>query len=156
MVGRIYTVSFSAVSVGAVQDLIAVYAGTMAFAVHMIELDQVTATAVNNLNITHKRLPATVTAGSGGTSVTPVPLRSTNAAATVTAHCNDTTQATTSGTAAILAAHAVNVINGYLYLPPEADRPVIAPSQAFVLSLNSAPASGSYVMSGTITIEELF
>jgi hypothetical protein len=154
--GRIYAVSFAAVSVGAVQDLFALYAGTMGFKVHMIELDQVTATAVNNLQLTHKRLPATVTAGSGGTSVTPVPLSSTNAAATVTAHCNDTTQATTSGTAAVLAAHAWNVINGYLYLPPEADRPVIAPNQAFVLSLNSAPSAGSYVTSGTITFEELF
>lgn len=55
--------------------------------------------AEENLRITIQRFPATVTVGSGGSAVTPVTMSSPDAAAGFTARCNDTTVATTSGTA---------------------------------------------------------
>lgn len=56
-------------------------------------------TAEENIRISIIRLPATVTVGSGGSAVTPVPLDDVDSAAAFTARCNDTTVATTSGTA---------------------------------------------------------
>lgn len=50
-----------------------------------------------SVRLTARRLAATVTIGSGGSSVTPVANDSADAAAGFTARCNDTTVATTSG-----------------------------------------------------------
>lgn len=153
---RIYSVSFNGVSVSAVQDLLAVYAGlSMAFEVHSIQIGQVTQTAVEAVRISLNRLPATVTSGSGGTAPTPQKLANSDAAATITARVNDTTQATTNGTSATLLADTFNLVNGYQWIFPPDDRPVCGPSQAIVLSLDSAPAA-SRTMSGTIIVEELF
>lgn len=155
MTKRVYTISFEAVAVTAVQDLIAVYAGaSMPFEVHAIQLGQITATVVGNLNLSLKRLPATVTAGSGGGAGTLVAASPSDAAATVTARINDTTQATTSGTVAKVLVDVYNVINGYQWIFPPDDRPECGLNQAIVLSLDTAPGS-SETMSGTLTIAEL-
>ncbi|HLZ10232.1 MAG TPA: hypothetical protein VKT80_16705, partial [Chloroflexota bacterium] len=65
-----------------------------------------------------------------------------------------TTQATAT-TSATLHADVMNVVNGYQWIFPPDDRPVIQPSQAAVLSLDTAPGSAE-TMSGTIVIGELF
>lgn len=151
---RTYTVSFAGVSVSAIQDLIAVYAGaSMAFELHSITIGQITATSVGNLRLSVQRIPATVTAGSGGTSTTPRRGLPGDSAPTVTARINDTTQATTSGTKEQLHADAFNVVNGYQWVWPPDDRPVITPNQAVSLSLDTAPGSAE-VMSGTMVIAE--
>jgi len=67
--------------------------------------------AEENIRISILRLPATVTPGSGGSTPTPQPMDSNNAAAGFTARCNDTTVATTSGTAATLGEMAWNERN---------------------------------------------
>jgi hypothetical protein len=56
-------------------------------------------TAEEAVRLSIIRLPATDTVGSGGSAVTPVPLDDIDAAAGFTARCNDTTVATTSGSA---------------------------------------------------------
>jgi hypothetical protein len=43
---------------------------------------------------------------------------------------------------------------GYLWLPPEADRPIIKPGEAFIVSLDTAPSS--VVASGTLVFRELY
>lgn len=58
--------------------------------------------AEENIRLSVIRLPATLTSGSGGTPVTPVPLDAADAAAGFTAECNNTTVATTSSTAVTL------------------------------------------------------
>jgi hypothetical protein len=151
---RVYTMEFSGVAVSAVQDLLAIYTGVKAIRVHEVVLGQTTATTTGNLGITLKRMNATVTSGSGGAAGVIVPINPGDAAATVTGRTNDTTQATAT-TDNVLRGDVVNVLNGYQYLPPPDDRPVIEPSGAFVVSLNTAPAS-SETFSGTITFEELF
>ena len=153
---RVYTMQFNNVSVSAAQDLLAIYTGAAkAIAIHEVTLGQVTATTVGNLRLTLKRLPPTVTSGSVGAAGVINPVNPGDAAATVTGRTNDTTQATTTGTPAILKGDVVNVLNGYQYLPPPEDRPVIGLSSAFIVSLDSAPGSAE-AMSGTITFEELF
>lgn len=152
---RVYTVSFQNVSVSAVQDLIAIYSGSSgAFEVHEFVLGQITATTVGNLRLRVRRLPTTVTSGSGGTTPTPGKVRSGDSNATVTAHVNDTTQATTSGTAIDVRSDVYNPINGYQYMPPPEDRCAANPSEAIVFSLDTAPASAE-TMNGTAVVAEM-
>lgn len=151
---RTYSVSFAGVSVSAVQDLIAVYCGaSMGIELHGIVIGQITGVSVQNLRISVKRLPATVTAGSGGAAPTPQKMGRGDAAATATAHVNDTTQATTSGTAAVLHADVFNTINGYQFFWPPNDQPTFGLSEAAILSLDTAPTG--MTMSGTLIFAEL-
>lgn len=152
---RVYTIEFANISVSAVQDLIAATAtANMAFEVHEVAIGFLS-TAIQNLRVSLKRLPVTVTAGSGGSAATPQKTNNGDAAATVTGRVNDTTQATTSGTPSIVRGDVINTVNGFLYQPAKDDRIVIAPSQAFIVSLDTAPSSAINV-SGTLTFAELF
>ncbi len=153
---RVYTMQFNNVAVSAVQDLLALYPGAnMAIKIHEVVLGQITATVIGNLRVTLKRLPATVSSGSGGAAGTIQAINPDDSAATTTGRTNDTVQATTGGTAQIMRGDIYNVLNGYVFLPPIEDRPIIKPSQAFIVSLDGAP-SAAETMSGTIVFEELF
>lgn len=155
MAGRTYNITFGNVSVSAVQDLIAVYAGsTMAFEVIGFGLSPCN-TTVENLQINLKYLPATVTAGSGGSAPTPQRDDVTDAAATVTAQVNDTTQATTNSTATYFLRDGWNEVNGFEFFFPAAGCPKAKPSTAIVLELATAPG-GTRTVSGWMKIRELF
>ena len=154
--GRLYTVEFNNVAISAAQDLFSILAtSNMAFAVHAIELGQKTLTAWEAREVTIQRFPATVTQGSGGSSYTPAKLGPNDAAATLTAHVNDTTLATTSGSAAILFARAWELLNGFFWMPPPESRPIVAPGQALIVRLGTAP-SASMTGSGYCVVEELY
>ena len=156
MTGRMYSISFTDVSVSAAQDLINITATSgMAFKIHRIEGAQRTLTAWEAKPLKLVRFPATVTAGSGGSTVTPVKLNNGDAAATVTAHANDTTAMTTSGTSTVMLTEDFVFLNGFLVVFTPDERPVIAPSQGVALNLPVAP-SGATSMSFTFLIEELF
>lgn len=153
--GRVYECGFNAVSVSAVQDLFSIQStANMAFKVVEIVLGQVTVTTIENLRMTFKRFSGAYTIGSGGTAVTPQKHNFGDAAATATVRANDTTQLT-GGTSVILRPEVYNEINGYQYLAIPDKEIIIAPSQAFVLSLDIAPGSAR-VMNGSITFEELY
>ena len=156
MTGRMYSINFLDVSVSATQDLINITSTAgMAFKIHRIELGQRSLTAWESKPVRLLRMPVTVTAGSGGTAVTPAKLNNGDAAATVTARANDTTAMTTSGSSAILMARDWEFLNGFLVVFTPDERPVIAVSQGVALNLPTAP-SGATLVSGTILIEELF
>jgi hypothetical protein len=88
-------------------------------------------------------LPATVTAGSGGTAVTPVDCdRRANTTAGFTARCNDSTVATTSGTAATqeeLAWNERNTPCEFRWLD-EREMPNCANAEALVVRCQTAVA----------------
>ena len=154
--GRIYTIPFRNVSVSAVQDMIAAYAGaSMAIELVSLSIGQITQTAVELLQISIKRLPATVSTGSGGSSATPVPDNDTDADATFTARVNDTSQATSSGTVVYPMPDVLNEVNGYQWIWPEKARPSCKPGEALIASLDSAPPAGR-TMSGSMKVKELF
>lgn len=100
------------------------------------------------------RLPATVTVGSGGSAVTPNPISTNDAAAGFTARGNDTTLATTSGTALTHHADGFNVRVPYVWLPPPEHRIIVANAQAVVVRLNLAP-NDSINLSFTAIVREL-
>lgn len=65
--------------------------------------------AEEGLRLSIIRLGATVTSGSGGSAVTPVPLDDADAAAGFTAEANNSTVATTSGTSTTIEESAWNI-----------------------------------------------
>lgn len=105
------------------------------------------------LRIKVMRLPATVTSGNG-TSVTPRPMQTANAAAGTTCEYNGTTVATTSGTAVDLHADCFNVRSGYqLWWTPET-APQFVNAEACIVRMMST-VNDDVTMSGTLYFEEL-
>lgn len=154
--GRTYAVSFAGVSVAAIQDLIAIYCGgSMAIEVHGLTIGQITGTTVQNLRISLKRLAAAVTSGSGGATASPVKMVRGDAAPTVTARVNDTTQATSASSSVKLLDDVFNIVNGYQFFFPPNDIPTIGLSEAVVLSLDSAPTPSALLISGTLYFAEI-
>jgi len=151
--GRVYTVSSSA-SVSAAEDLLSIYTGARAVRLHGFTIGQTSSATVGNLAISVKRIGGTLTNGTGGTTPTPVPVQPNDVAATITAHANDTGQASGT-TTVVLLRDAYNPINGYLHLPPEDDRFVAGPNQILVISLDAAPSPGQTTLT-TADVEELF
>jgi hypothetical protein len=99
------------------------------------------------------RIPATVTVGSGGTAMTPNPLNTSDTAAGFTARVNDTTKATTSGTALVIHADGMNQRIPYIFTPPPEHRLIVANTQAAVFRLNTTPAD-SITLNGTMYVRE--
>lgn len=155
--GRVYSVSSADVSVSATQDLLNLTAtANMAFKLLRFECGQRSlATTWEAKPIRFRRVPATVTAGSGGSAVTPRPYNNGDAAATVTARANDTTAMTSSGTIVDLLTDMFVFFNGFLWVSTPRDEIIIAPSQGLAINMPTAP-SGATNISCTAVIEEMF
>jgi hypothetical protein len=155
-IGRIYTISFSKISVSSVQDLWNVAAtSSMAFELHSINLGAEGVSAAEEVTISISRLTATVTNGTGGSSVTPASISPTQTGATVTARRNDsTTRASTSGSTTNLFYDTWQLTNGYIYQWAPEDRLQFSLSQNMIIGLETAPAA-SHNVSGSITVAEL-
>lgn len=150
---RTYTAQSNNVSVSAVQDLISLQTtSAMVMEIDELSLGQITATTIGNLRCSFKRFSGGYSIGSAGTSATPRPHVFGDSAAIVTARMNDTAQ-TSGGTSVTLDSDALNVINGYTKLAAPEDRWSFTISQAFVWSLDSAPASAE-TMSVKATFRE--
>lgn len=151
---RPYEVTFENVLVSAAQDLVTILgAAGKIVRVLRIWVSSVDTTLVTSqqIQIRGRFLPATVTAGSGGSTPTPRPTDPGDAAASFTAHANDTSKTTTSGTAATVEENGCHLYQGYdktLARPP-----VVGPSEAFVFELLST-VSGTVHMSGGVEVEE--
>lgn len=138
---RAYSAQTNNVSVTAVQDLVSIQTtASMVMEIDELATGQITATTIGNLRCTFKRFTGAYAIGSGGTSITVRPHVFGDSAATCTARGNDTVQ-TASGTSATLDTDVINVVNGYNKLPAPEDRWSFTISQAFVWSLDSAPAA---------------
>ena len=153
---RIYTVETTNVSVAAAQDLCQVIGA----AGKIVRVRRVFVGATNTTLVTAQALslnatflPATVTNGSGGSSPTFKPLDPGDAAASVTAKANNTTPATTNGTAVVLQAWGVHIFAGLDFTFPADARPVIGPSESFVFGLLST-VTGTVNLSMVVEVEE--
>jgi hypothetical protein len=67
--------------------------------------------AEESLRISVIRMAATVTSGSGGSAITPVPMDSADTAAGCSVECNNATVATTSGTSTVMEEYGWNERN---------------------------------------------
>ena len=90
--------------------------------------------------------------GSGGSSVTPVPMSVTDAAFGGTCEANNTTQAGT-GTIVVLHADGWNIRSPYIWLPPDKLQPELTGSERMTVEVVAAPAD-SITCSGTCWMEE--
>jgi len=153
--GRNYVVTFEQVAVSAVQDLLQIKGA----AGKMLRIKRVwwgsTDTAIPTSQMISTRcryLPAAVTDGSGGSSPTPAAFDPGTGAASFTAKANNTTKATSSGTAITMEESGDHIYNGYSRA--FADPPAVGPSESFVFELLST-VSGTVHLSGGAEVEEL-
>jgi hypothetical protein len=152
---RQYKVTFEDVSVSAAQDLLQIKGA----AGKMLRILRVWAGATDTtiptsqmLKYRCRFLPVTVTDGSGGSTPTPQKVDNGDAAATFTALANNTSKATTNGTAATIeegSAHVYSVYDQSFLRPPP-----VGPSQSLVFELLSTP-SGTLHLSGGADVEEV-
>jgi len=150
---RAYTVKFEKVAVAAIQDLFAIIGGAGKIVrltgFNLSDVDNTPPTA-QMLALRASYLPATVTAGSGGSTPTPAPVDHGDAAATFTAAANNTTQATSSG--------KITLWEGgchlYAGIDFDFDPPILVnPSTTAVIELITTPGA-SLTVSGTARCTE--
>jgi hypothetical protein len=151
---RVYTVPIQATNVGtAVQDVFSLLPGAAhGIKIHHIHLEaNVTAEAA--LQMRFKRGTATVTQGSGGAAVTPVPVDPNDAGAATVVHVSDTTQATTTGAFTTLAGFFWDVALPFDHLPVPEDRETCNANQVLILDL---PTTATLtVVSGYVKFSEV-
>lgn len=157
--GRMYSVPFAGVAVTAQQDFFEITSGSARVCVvHSIELSQSTEVGdaqEEGLSLILKRGTSGTTSGSGGTTPTPVPQTSTNAAATFVGEVNNTTKMVAGGgTITTLRAWNWNVRIPFIEIFTPETRPVIVPSERLTLELGTTPAD-SITISGTMMVEEI-
>lgn len=152
---RMYSAVFEAISVSAVQDFFELTApSTAVVCVHEVHITQDAGETSEQLPIHLIRVPATVTSGSGGASVTPRKMMTGSPAAASTVERNNTTVATTSGTLEVLRRQGDNVLNGWHWVFTPETRLWLAPSGVLVVRLATAPGA-ALTMSGEIVFEEV-
>ena len=154
---RVYRVMFTGVTVSAAQDLVQITGATgkmMRILRAWVGCPDTTLATGQDLSLRCRFLPATVTVGSGGTTgITPSKNDPGDAAcSSTTCATNNTTKATTSGTAVVLDADACHLFQGYnkRFESP----PTIGPSEGFVFELLST-VSGTVTLSGGVELEEI-
>lgn len=152
---EVFTIVCENQSVTAAEDILAAYAAS-GKKLHLLALELAASgqTTVGNWPLRIRYLPATVTAGSGGAAVTPHNVNPDGAAPSFIARRNDTTQASSSGTATTVVATQFNPLNGYYWQAPTpvGDEPKADQSAAFVLSLDSV--TGTLSVSATMWLRE--
>lgn len=162
MQGRIYTVPFAGVAITTTADLFTLDpAADKPVRILSIDVGQQNRTGDANEDMVQWSIRrftgATITAGSGGTAPTPVPVNPGDVAASFTARVTDTTVATTSGTNTLVAASAFNTRVGLLWVPPPECLVLAADTSGnckLIVRLEEAP-SASTTFSGTAYVEEL-
>lgn len=113
-------------------------------------------TGEEGLRISIIRMAATVTSGSGGSAVTPVPNDSADAAAGFAAECNNTTVATTSGAATTAEELGWNIRNSpfEIWWPDEDDRLKAKQGEGLIVRCQTTPADDISIQL-TFFIEEM-
>jgi hypothetical protein len=99
-----------------------------------------------------RRLPATVTDGNGS-AITPRAYDFGDVAATFTALGNNTTKATTNGTATIHDEAGAHIYNGYDQQPEKGI--IIAPSQSFVFELLNSTVQNAPLLQFGAEVDEI-
>jgi hypothetical protein len=150
----LYAATFENVTVSAIQDLFEVVASSGGpLRIHAIYLAQTSDVGDAAEEILRVRiLRGYTTSGSGGSSVTPTPLRSGGTAFGGTCEANNTTVANT-GTPVTCHVDAFNIRAGWVYVPTPETRIEVAASERVVLHLPAAPAD-AISLSGTLIFEE--
>ncbi len=155
--GRVYTVSFKNVTISAAQDLVALKGSTgktCRLRRVWLNMNDTTLQTAQGLRLSAKYGSATVTLGSGGSAPTPRPLDPGDAAASFTAHVNDTTPATTSGSFVDLVPGGCHNFAGFDFTWRPGAEPVFGLNEGVVFELLST-VTGTCNFSGGAEVEEV-
>lgn len=151
--GRIYSVAFDATSISEARDLFELNpASGKPCIVHYIRVSAAASETADQLRFTIKRITATFSSGSGGSSGTSVRRDVSDTASSATAETCNSTRAT--GTAETLHAEGCDVRAGFTYLPTPEMRPVFVNNNPLIVGLEAAPAAAT-TMSGVVVYEEI-
>ncbi len=149
---RLYLINFENVSVAAVQDLFS-FKGSTGKTCKLKKVvfgpTDTSLQTAQSLRLRVRYHSATITLGSGGASATPVPVDPGDSAASFTAHTNDTSQATTSGTATAFYSTGVHNYTGW----SETFDQAFGLNEGVTVELLST-VSGTCHFSGTAYVEE--
>lgn len=152
---RRYHVPINAVALASAKvDLWAITTtSTMPCVIEEVMLDP-NATSVSEFLISFHLFTGSFTAGSGGTTITPVKTINGDAAASCTAKIFNTTQtATGTGTNTVIKPGQWNLVNGWNWQPADVDHRLFIPvSACFVVSLDTTP--GTQTVSGDLIFRE--
>lgn len=153
---RFYSVPFEGITVSAAQDFFEIRSSaTSVTRIHRVSITNETSETSEQLVVAIKRGEGSVTSGSGGASVTPVPLSKGDPAFGGTCERNNTTKLVVgSGAIKVLHREGFNVVGSGLDWSPAKGECDISPSDYFVVELITAPAAG-IPMSGSVEIEEI-
>lgn len=152
MYGRLYSVSFSNVTLSAAQDLFELQpADDKPIILHKVTIAPDSSETNQQVKVTIKRFSGAFTSGSGGTTATPVPLDSHDSAAGFACEINNTTRIT-GGTSVVIAADSFPSQGGYEYVPDVRQRPKGYQAEALVIGVEEA-TSAAY--SGYAIVEEI-
>lgn len=137
--------SFAGVSASAAQDLFYMLASSaVPFRLRRLSLSAAGVSSPADLVVSVQRYTATVSAGSGGSSVTPQELAQVTArAATTTVRSNDTTRATTTGSKQLLWVGTMQQLNNLDDVIIPELLPLIPASNALIIGLEVAPGSAT-------------
>lgn len=119
------------------------------------QISEVADAAEEGLEIAIIRMAATVTSGSGGSTVTPVPLDSADTAYGGTVECNNATVATTSGASTTMAELGWNIRNSpYEFWFPPGLEPSVKQGEGLFVRCNTT-AADDITIAVTFWIEEV-
>lgn len=150
--GRIYTVSFDAVTISAVMDLFELTAADdKPITIRKMVITPDSSETNQQLKIKLRRFSGAFTSGSGGSTPTAIPVNSHDAAAGFSSETVNTTQAT-GGTSVLLQSESFPSQGGFEYLPDTVERPTFYQGEAFVASIEESPGAA---YSGYCVVEEL-
>jgi len=154
--GRPYTIQFENVEVSAAQDFFEISPAANK-PVRLLGMSLWQKSDLGDANEEALRVQIIrghATGGSGGSSVTPVPLQSTDPAAGFSAEVNNTTIAS-AGTAVVVASEYPNIrIGTEKWWPPECTPWAHAGDTTIVVRLLAAPAD-AITMCGVLYVEEM-
>lgn len=153
--GRVYTVTFAAVSVTAAQDFFTIPSSSTqtikALSAFIGQSSDAGDASAELLRVRVRRASGAYTQGTGGTTPTANPHHFSDAAYGGSIHANDTTPGS-GGTIATIMEETFNVQSGWYWTPIPEEALILSPSQFLIVDLPAAPAD-ALTMSGRVTFE---
>lgn len=154
MYGRIYQVRVAPTAVSAALDFMEIVPATdKPVIIHKVVITPTDSETNQQVRVTVRILPATLTSGIGGSSPTNSPRNPHDGAASFTSEAFNTTRASTTGTVIWLADEAFPSQGGYEYLPDIYERPIVYASQGFIVGIEESLAGAT--TGGYAVVEEL-
>lgn len=155
MYGRIYTIRLTPTAVSAALDALEIVPATdKPVVVHKVVLTPMDSETNQQVQVSIRTLPATLTSGSTGATAPSVGKKNvSDAAHGFTVENFNTSRATTSGTAQYHCNEAFPSQGGFEYMPDVTERPIVKAGEGFIVGIEESMGGAS--VGGYAVVEEL-